>query len=127
MMRGISRGKGSKLHPRADVVHNRKAEEVFRKIPSAMIDDTEPRRKSNLRALRERANLTQRQLSNSANVTERNIHDWEKGVSVPRLDRAIILARALGVSLKQLSLELGLDVDGVPDDQPQPKDKSTEA
>jgi transcriptional regulator with XRE-family HTH domain len=73
------------------------------------------KRTTNLKALLERANLTQRQLSDQVNVTERNINDWVRGVSYPRLDRAADLARALGVTLKELCEALGISTEGIPD------------
>jgi transcriptional regulator with XRE-family HTH domain len=66
------------------------------------------KRKTTLKALRERANLTQRQLSDLANVTERNLYAWESGESYPRLDRALAVARALDISLEDLCESLGL-------------------
>jgi transcriptional regulator with XRE-family HTH domain len=69
-----------------------------------------------LKALIERANLTQRQLSHMTNVTERNINDWIRGATLPRLDRAAALARALGVSMKELCEALGVPTEGIPDD-----------
>lgn len=74
------------------------------------------KRKTNLKALRERANLSQRQLGELIQVTERNLYDWETGNTFPRLDRAVALARALNVSMKELCIALGLSMEGIPDD-----------
>lgn len=74
--------------------------------------------KSELKTLRESRSLTQPQLGRLIGVSDRNIRDWEGGASIPRLDRAIALARELGVSLKTLAKAMRLDVTGVPDDVP---------
>jgi transcriptional regulator with XRE-family HTH domain len=83
-----------------------------------MISETgsEDQGKSALRLLRERADKTQAELGREVGVSDRNIRDWENGESLPRLDRAVALARALKISLKQLCVVLNVDVDGVPDD-----------
>ena len=70
-----------------------------------------------LKALRENASLTQPELSRRMGVGIRIIGDWERGESIPRFDRAIALARELGVSLKTLARAMQLDVTGIPDDQ----------
>lgn len=70
-----------------------------------------------LKTLRESASLTQPELSRRINVGIRIIGDWERGQSIPRFDRAIALARELGVSLKTLAKAMKLDVEGVPDDE----------
>lgn len=69
-----------------------------------------------LKALREAAELTQPELSRRMNVGIRIIGDWERGQSFPRFDRAIALARELGVSLKSLAKSMQLDVSKLPDD-----------
>ena len=66
-----------------------------------------------LKSLRERANLTQPELSRRMNVGIRIIGDWERGESIPRFDRAVALARELGVSLKVLAKSMGIDVEGL--------------
>lgn len=70
-----------------------------------------------LKALREAADLTQPELSRRMSVGIRIIGDWERGQSFPRFDRAIALARELGVSLKTLAKSMQLDVSRVPDDE----------
>lgn len=65
--------------------------------------------------LRKRANKTRVQVGREVGVTERNIYDWENGKFYPRLDRAVALARSLGVSFKDLCIAMGIDVSGVPD------------
>ncbi len=47
------------------------------------------------------------------NVGIRIIGDWERGESIPRFDRAVALARELGVSLKVLAKSMGIDVEGL--------------
>ena len=69
-----------------------------------------------LKALREAAEVTQPELSRRMNVGIRIIGDWERGQSFPRFDRAIALARELGVSLKSLAKSMQLDVSKLPDD-----------
>lgn len=46
----------------------------------------------------------------------RIIGHWESGEKVPRFDRAVALARELGVSLKTLARSMHLDVSDVLDD-----------
>ena len=79
-----------------------------------------------LKSLRETANLTQPELSRRMNVGIRIIGDWERGESIPRFDRAVALARELGVSLKVLAKSMGIDVadllNDVPEERSQPPD-----
>lgn len=81
-----------------------------------MVDESEPKRKSNLQALLDARDLTHRELSARIGLTERTIQDWAKGTSLPRLDRALLIAKALNISLKTLCREFGLEVDDIPDD-----------
>lgn len=81
------------------------------------------KRTTKLKELIERAELTQRQLSDITNVSEKSVNEWARGASFPRLDRAVLLARALGVSLKELCEALGIPVEGVPGD----KDKNADS
>jgi transcriptional regulator with XRE-family HTH domain len=71
-----------------------------------------------LKVLRESASLTQPELSRRMGVGIRIIGDWERGEAIPRFDRAIALARELGVSLKTIAKSIGLNVEGLPDDEP---------
>jgi transcriptional regulator with XRE-family HTH domain len=80
---------------------------------SAMINSNEG--KSQLRLFREAAGLTRAELGNRIGVSERQIYDWENGVKLPRVDRAVALARELGVSIQTVCSALGIDVTGVPD------------
>jgi transcriptional regulator with XRE-family HTH domain len=71
--------------------------------------------KSELRRLREAAQLTRTELGRRIGVSERQIYDWENGIKLPRIDRAVALARELGVSLQTVCKAIGIDVTGVPD------------
>ena len=53
------------------------------------------------------------------NVGIRIIGDWERGESIPRFDRAVALARELGVSLKVLAKSMGIDVGNLLNDAPE--------
>lgn len=64
----------------------------------------------------DRAGLTHRQLSQAVGVTERAVSAWVHGRSIPRLDRAILLASTLQVSLREICVEMGLSVEGLIDD-----------
>ncbi|MBD2021237.1 helix-turn-helix transcriptional regulator [Leptolyngbya sp. FACHB-36] len=70
--------------------------------------------KFRLRLLRERAGLTLPELPRQVGVSDRNVWDWERGLVMPRLDRAVILARALNVSLKDLCRAIGIEVEDLP-------------
>ena len=72
---------------------------------------------SPLRKLREQSSLSQPELGRLVGVSDRNIRDWESGVKLPRIDRAVALAKALNVPLKVLVKTFGLDVSGIPDDE----------
>ncbi|MGV0102238.1 helix-turn-helix transcriptional regulator [Nostoc sp. DSM 114160] len=78
----------------------------------------ENREQPTLKGLRESANLTQPELSRRMKVGIRIIGDWERGESIPRFDRAIALARELGVSLKILAKSMQIDVADLLDDGP---------
>lgn len=71
-----------------------------------------------LKALRERAGITQRELAQRTDNALSAIGYWESGKKIPSLQNAIAIAKELGISLKTLSKSLGLDVTGVPDDLP---------
>ena len=74
-----------------------------------------------LKSLREAVGLTQPELSFRMGCGIRIISHWENGHKLPRLDNALALARELGVSLKELSKAMKLDVSGIPDDIPSTK------
>jgi transcriptional regulator with XRE-family HTH domain len=75
-------------------------------------------KKSPLRLLREAAELTRSELGRRIGVTERQIYDWENGIKLPRVDRAVALARELGVSIHTVCRVLGIDVTDIPEDEP---------
>lgn len=71
-----------------------------------------------LKDLIARANTNQRELSKTTGIPEITINTWVARKSVPRFDNALILARALDVSLKTLAESIGLRVENIPDDAP---------
>jgi transcriptional regulator with XRE-family HTH domain len=71
-----------------------------------------------LKELIARANITQRELAKRTGLSERTINEWVARKYIPRLDNALILCRELGISLKTLSVSIGLDTAGIPDDSP---------
>ena len=89
-----------------------------------MIDSNEG--KSPLRLLREAAELTRTELGRRIGVSERQIYDWENGIKLPRVDRAVALARELGVPLQSVCRALGIDVTGVLEDKTPPRSPSEE-
>jgi DNA-binding XRE family transcriptional regulator len=94
-------------------------EENFRRFSSViMVHNNKSEQKSPLRTQRESIGLTQPALARQVGVSDRNIRDWENGVSLPRLDRAAALASSLGVSLKQICKWMSIDVSNIPDDTP---------
>ena len=78
---------------------------------SRMSKKAENEAKSQFRLLREGAGLTLAELGKQVGVSDRNVWDWENGHALPRLDRAVAVARALGISLKELCRALKIDVD----------------
>jgi transcriptional regulator with XRE-family HTH domain len=69
-----------------------------------------------LKELIERAGYTQRDLSKVSGIPERTINSWVCGQRVPDLERYILLASYLRVSLKTLFASFGYDVSRIPDD-----------
>ncbi len=57
---------------------------------------------TNLKALRERANLTQCCLAESIGVTQACIAKWETGEAMPKSDKLPELARILGCTIDEL-------------------------
>lgn len=57
----------------------------------------------NLKELRKAKKLTQTQLSSLSNVSQGKICEYESGKTLPRLDTAARLAKALGCSLDELA------------------------
>ena len=91
------------------------------KLHAVRMMDERPTEEPTLKTLRDSAGLTQPQLSTRLNVNIRAIAAWERGEYLPSFERAIALAKELGVSLKTLARSMQLDVSGLPDDQPLPK------
>jgi transcriptional regulator with XRE-family HTH domain len=71
-----------------------------------------------LKQLIEQAKISQRELSKRTGIAEVTINSWVARKKIPRLDNALILCRELGISLKTLSVSIGLDTAGIPDDSP---------
>jgi transcriptional regulator with XRE-family HTH domain len=69
-----------------------------------------------LKALRELANYSQKEISQRVGVNYSAYQAWESGRSVPKFDNAVTLARELNVSLKTLAQSLGQDTTEIPDD-----------
>jgi len=69
-----------------------------------------------LKGLIEQAGTNQRRLSKDCGIAEVTINAWVAGKYSPRLDNAILVAKALGVSLKSLAKSMGMETKGVPDD-----------
>jgi transcriptional regulator with XRE-family HTH domain len=53
--------------------------------------------------LREEARMTQVEAAQRSGIPLRTLCNWEQGQRVPRLDHAMKLARALGVSMDELT------------------------
>ncbi|MBW4475119.1 MAG: helix-turn-helix transcriptional regulator [Stenomitos rutilans HA7619-LM2] len=83
-----------------------------------MIETTsEPQKgRPGLKALREAIELTQAELAHAVNSTEKTVRNWENANAIPSFDKAVLLAKVLGVSLKQLAIEFGCDVKGLEDE-----------
>ena len=71
-----------------------------------------------LKSLREAAELTQAEFAHAVKAAEKTVRNWENGTAIPSFDKAVVLAKVLGVSLKRLAQEFDLDVQGVLDDGP---------
>ena len=53
--------------------------------------------------VRRSKDLTQAELAKRAGVRLRSLQEWEQGTRIPRFDRVVQLADALGVSLDELA------------------------
>lgn len=71
-----------------------------------------------MKRLREAAELTQADLAHAVRTAEKTVRNWENANAVPSFDKAVLLAKVLGVSLKRIAREFGLDVEAIPDDLP---------
>ena len=57
---------------------------------------------SNLRALREQAGISQRELARQIGERQSNVSFWERTSLLPRSDKLVPLAQALGVTVEEL-------------------------
>ena len=57
---------------------------------------------NNLRAERARRGMTQQELADASGMSKKSIALYEKGKTLPRLDKAQSIAEVLGVSLEAL-------------------------
>jgi len=67
-----------------------------------------------MESLRIAAGLTQQQLASKVGVSRRSLYEWENGLSLPRADRVVELARALNVSIQTVCESLGINVENLP-------------
>lgn len=68
-----------------------------------------PNRKSNLVKLRERLELTQKQVADALGVTEQTVRNWEQGKAIPRLTipQMKTLCRLLQMPIEEVPDNLG--------------------
>lgn len=83
-------------------------------------EENQKQDKSPLRLLREQAQLTRPQVKQFIGVSERRQADWEAGLAMPSAENIASLARLYQVSLKTMYGTIGIDVSGIPDDEPLP-------
>ncbi len=81
-----------------------------------MTSEQDDRRLVTLKALRELANYSQKEISQRVGVNYSAYQAWESGRSVPKFDNAVMLARELNVSLKTLAKSMGQDTTELRDD-----------
>lgn len=55
-----------------------------------------------LAEFRKARGLTQAQLAERLNESRRNIEDWERGKRLPRVDKALTVARFFGVGVEEM-------------------------
>jgi transcriptional regulator with XRE-family HTH domain len=67
-----------------------------------------------MESLRIAAGLTQQQLATKVGVSRRSLYEWENGLSLPRADRVVELARALNVPIQTVCESLGINVENLP-------------
>jgi transcriptional regulator with XRE-family HTH domain len=60
--------------------------------------------------------LTQEDFAHSVGLSRTILSEYSSGRKTPGLDKAILIASKLGISLKELSRSLGYDVSHLPDD-----------
>jgi transcriptional regulator with XRE-family HTH domain len=56
----------------------------------------------NLRKLRKEKGLSQQELAKKAGVSQQVIGHYEKGIRAPKLEQAILVAKALGMSVEEI-------------------------
>ena len=77
-----------------------------------------------LKAMREKAGLSQAALAERAGLSVRNIQNWEQGHRVPRAQVLLRLARAVGVPVEQLLSGLGSnELPPLKRPEPKPREK----
>jgi transcriptional regulator with XRE-family HTH domain len=81
-----------------------------------MTSEQDDQRVITLKALRELANYSQKEISQRVGVNYTAYQAWEVGRSVPKFDNAVLLARELNVSLKTLAKSMGQDTTELRDD-----------
>ena len=69
-----------------------------------------------LKELIKLSGLTHSQIAGSVGCHVTLVSQYVRGIKMPGFDKAIAMARVLGVPLKTLALSLNLDVSGIPDD-----------
>jgi len=55
-----------------------------------------------LRLYRQKANLSQFQLSEALSVSQNSISQWEKGDYMPRFEKVAVIAKFLGIPIEEL-------------------------
>lgn len=70
-----------------------------------------------LKELIKDARLSYPELAKRINCSRSTVAYYVSGEKTPGLDKAIAMARELGVSLKCLSKSMGYDVTGIPNDE----------
>jgi transcriptional regulator with XRE-family HTH domain len=78
--------------------------------------DERKKSRPGLKSLREKAEFTQAELAHRVGVAEKAVRNWENDGAIPSFDKAVRLARVLGVSLKRLAQEFDLEVESIPND-----------
>jgi transcriptional regulator with XRE-family HTH domain len=71
-----------------------------------------------LKQLIKQKGIDQSALSTAVDIHPNTISNWQRGVSRPRIDQAVLVCLELGVSLKTFCRSIGIEVDQVPDDAP---------
>jgi transcriptional regulator with XRE-family HTH domain len=80
--------------------------------------------KKTLKDLIKEAGMTYDTFALKVGTDKSQVSNWNSRKKVPRLDNAVKMAQALGVSLRELAESLGLDVKGIPDDCEEANDGS---